>query len=63
MISELNEKSSEEEIFTSMAIPATMYIGKSSHLGEVPPRSYRISFWDRRAGYGQSGLPDPIDEN
>ncbi|KAH9973229.1 cytochrome P450 [Lactifluus volemus] len=27
MISELNEQSTEEEIFTSMAIPATMYLG------------------------------------
>ncbi|KAI0253238.1 cytochrome P450 [Lactifluus subvellereus] len=27
MISELNEKSTEEEIYTSMAIPATMYLG------------------------------------
>ena len=29
MIGELDEKSSEEERFTSMAIPATMYLGVS----------------------------------
>ncbi|KAI0297570.1 cytochrome P450 [Multifurca ochricompacta] len=54
MISELNDKSSEEEIFTSMAIPATMYLV--------------VLFRSRRAGYDRFCTPfllpcdDPLPE-
>jgi hypothetical protein len=37
MIAELNEKSTEEDIFTSVVIPATMFLGMLPRWDRVSP--------------------------